>query len=284
MTYATGGYGVGSLGSVPGGTPDLPTVTTQEVTDIAADTPTFNGTVVDDGGMACTQAGYYYMVGQTGNPTSANSGVGETGIWHDGDTFPIAVSGLTRGLWYRIAAFAVNSEGTTIGPTIDFAMPSLPSVVTRKAINVFDLTATFRGVIGMLHGLSMTKRGFYYLAGTEGDPTAADNEISETGSFPAGDFSLDITGLGDNDSHMVAAFAQNAVGIAIGNTVQVTSGDIKEIISGTIGPMSAIIKPLKDDTTYYVRAFATNAEGTIYGEETSFKTLATFIPRITISG
>jgi len=62
------------------------------------------------------------------------------------------------------------------------------------------------------------------------------------------------------------------------------TGDDKEIISGTVGVMSATIESLITNTEYFIRAYAINSVGTAYGEETSFTKQKGFIPRITTGG
>ena len=82
----------------------------------------------------------------------------------------------------------------------------------------------------------ITKRGFYYMEGTSGTPTAS-NEIEEESGSWAGNanwsYSLNITGLSPNTSYRICAFAENSVGPATGATITVTTAQALAVPSVT---------------------------------------------------
>ena len=94
-----------------------PTVTTQEVSDIAPTTATGNGTIVDDGGETPSAWGVCYNT--TGNPTTADdvaAGSGAGGI----GAFTAPMTGLTPEEHYYVKAYATNTEGTGYGDEVEF--------------------------------------------------------------------------------------------------------------------------------------------------------------------
>lgn len=248
-----------------------PTMTTQAVTNILATTATFNGTIVVEGDTACTTRGFYYLQGSSGDPTAADSTLSESGTFIE-EAYSLDATGLTKALPYRVAAFATNSGGTTIGTTVDVTMYDEPTVTTQAVSDIAGDTATLNGNITDTGGLNITRRGFYYKLGSSGDPTAADEVIYADGDFGTGAFLENISGLTDSSDYRVATFVTNPTGTFVGSTVGLTTVDDKIVVPGTTGPMSVTLTPLEPSTLYYVRSFATNSEGTAYGTETSFTT------------
>ena len=96
-----------------------PTVTTQNCTDILDTTATGNGNVTDVGAgySAVTSRGICYMVGTSGDPTTANSKVQEDGSFAAG-AFTRSLTGLTGSTGYRVRAYAINATGTGYGATV----------------------------------------------------------------------------------------------------------------------------------------------------------------------
>lgn len=95
----------------------IPTITTQAVTNIDRTTATGNGNIINTGGENCTTRGFCYMVGTSGDPTTANSKVYDTGSFGTG-AFSKGLTGLAEGTNYRVRAYAINSAGTGYGTTV----------------------------------------------------------------------------------------------------------------------------------------------------------------------
>jgi len=100
-----------------GGGTVAPTVTTQSATNVEKTTCTGNGNITDTGGENATRRGFCYMTGTSGDPTTANSVAYDDGDFTTG-AFSKGITGLTAGTNYRVRAYAVNSEGTGYGNTV----------------------------------------------------------------------------------------------------------------------------------------------------------------------
>ena len=112
--------------SITSGGSTIPTVTTNTVTSIAANSATCGGNVTSDGGAAVTERGICYAT--TATPTTANSKVTSgTGT----GTFTANMSGLTASTLYYVRAYAINANGTAYGAQQSFTtLPSGGTVVT----------------------------------------------------------------------------------------------------------------------------------------------------------
>ncbi|MBO4574428.1 MAG: hypothetical protein J5708_03820 [Bacteroidales bacterium] len=88
----------------------LPTVTTNDVTNITAESATCGGNVTDDGGLTITACGVCWSTSQnpTINDSHSTDGTG-TG------TFTSSLSNLNSMTTYYIRAYATNSKGTSYG-------------------------------------------------------------------------------------------------------------------------------------------------------------------------
>jgi len=97
----------------------LATVETQAVTDITTSTATGNGIITDLGDSDVTEWGICFMVGQSGDPTIANSKTSQTGEAEPG-AYTADFIGGTSGVYIRARAYATNGSGTSYGTTVQF--------------------------------------------------------------------------------------------------------------------------------------------------------------------
>lgn len=100
-----------SLGTGP------PTVVTVSITDLAETSFTANGNITAIGGSAVTRRGFCYIPGDTGDPTVLDTVAYEDGAFGVG-AYSIGIAGLTINTHYRVRAYAVNTEGTAYGDTL----------------------------------------------------------------------------------------------------------------------------------------------------------------------
>ncbi len=111
-----------------------PTVTTQACTNVSDTSATGNGNITDTGGVNCTVRGFCYKAGTSGDPTTADSEVHDTGDYGTG-AFNKSITGLTAETGYRVRAYATNSKGTSYGSTVQLTTsaesPSSTSYNTR---------------------------------------------------------------------------------------------------------------------------------------------------------
>jgi len=197
-----------------------PTVTTQAVSSVATTSVTGNGNITATGGANPTVRGFCYKEGTSGDPTTADDEVHDTGDYGTG-AFSKSIPSLTKNTGYRVRAYATNSTGTSYGVTVQATTLSDPPTVTTQAVtNVAETTATGNGNITATGGVNATRRGFCYKVGTSGDPTTGDNEVHDTGDYGTGSFSKSIPGLSNYTSYRVRAYAINSAGTSYGATVQ----------------------------------------------------------------
>ena len=295
-----------------------PIVTTGEVEGTTA-----HGTVTSDGGAEVTERGICW--GTEHAPTTegihATSGTG-TG------SFSVELTGLNPGTTYYVRAYAKNSVGTAYGNEVSFSTTAnMPTVTTEEVSNITQTTAQGGGNVTDDGGTEVTERGICW--STSHNPTTSGSHAS-SGSG-TGNFSCNMTGLTQNTTYYVRAYATNSQGTSYGNEVSfktsldisaptVTTGEVTNITqtsakcsgnvtadggatvtergicwstshnpttsgshatSGTgTGSFTCNMTGLTAGTIYYVRAYAKNSQGTSYGSEVSFSTTAN-MPTVT---
>lgn len=196
----------------------IPTVTTTAVTGITTTTATSGGNVTADGGATVTARGV--CVGTIATPTLANSSFTTNGT--STGTFVSALSGLTSGTFYYVRAYATNSAGTAYGSTVTFTTTvslTLPVVTTADVSSITPTTATSGGTIVSNGGSSITVSGICW--GTAVNPTTSNSKTID--GTTSGNWSDNITGLTQNTSYHVRAYATNSVGTSYGSDIQFTS-------------------------------------------------------------
>lgn len=111
---------------------DLPTVTTQDATDLAEETATGNGNITDTGGANCDQRGVVYDAashGDPGNVAPASSGYAgnsqESGNYGTG-AFTRALTDLNPNQLYYARAWAHNAAGYAYGGQVSFTTLNWP--------------------------------------------------------------------------------------------------------------------------------------------------------------
>ena len=95
--------------------PNLPTVSTTSISNIAQTTATSGGNVTSDGGATVTARGVCWST--SSNPTTANSHTSDgSGI----GTFISSLTALTANTLYYVRAYATNNVGTAYGNEVSF--------------------------------------------------------------------------------------------------------------------------------------------------------------------
>jgi len=121
--YRSSVYGIGLQAA---------TVTTQSATVITTSGCTGNGNITDTGGAGSdvTRRGFCYMVGTSGDPTTANSVAYDNGTFGTG-VYTKAIAGLNAGTGYRVRAYVVNAAGTSYGTTVQVTTLSdfIPQII-----------------------------------------------------------------------------------------------------------------------------------------------------------
>ena len=106
--------------------PELPTVTTNSVSDVTDTTALCVGAVVDNGNADIIAKGFCWGTEQ--NPTLENNTVVTVTAREEAadDFFTATLSGLTATTEYYVRAYATNSEGTAYGENINFVTLETP--------------------------------------------------------------------------------------------------------------------------------------------------------------
>ena len=193
----------------------LPTVTTNDATNILYHSASIGGNVTNDGGVSVTERGVVYGTSQ--NPTISNnkiiSGTG-TG------TFTCELTGLLDGTNYYVRAYARNKTGVAYGEQKTFATKAYykPTVTTTAVSNITFNSATIGGTVSSDGGASITERGVVY-SSTTPNPTI-NQTVVKSHTNGLGSFTCYLTGLMAGTTYYVRAYAKNAIGISYGESVQ----------------------------------------------------------------
>lgn len=205
-----------------------PTVTTQACTGVTGTSATGNGNITNTGGDNATIRGFCYKVGTTGDPTTADDKVYDTGSFGTG-AFNKTIPNLTPGESYRVRAYAINPQGTGYGTTVQLVATTPIDLTTQAVTEIGSITAKGNGTITDLHGENATKRGFCW--STSEAPTVADSTVEESGSFGTGAFNLIMTGLSPGVLYYVRAYAYNSAGYAYGTQVDFTTDKVAPTVT-----------------------------------------------------
>jgi LPXTG-site transpeptidase (sortase) family protein len=111
--------------------PVAPTVTTQAVTAIAANTATGNGNITALGVPNPTQYGIVWNTAT--NPTVALATKTTQGVPAGVGAFTSAITGLTPGTLYYVRAYATNTAGTSYGANVTFTTSLTALTITASA-------------------------------------------------------------------------------------------------------------------------------------------------------
>ncbi len=188
----------------------IPTLSSLEITDITPSTATSGGNITNDGGSNVTARGVCWST--SSNPTTSNShtsnGTGTGG-------FTSLLTGLTEDTTYYVRAYATNSEGAVYGNEEIFKTEinvTLPTVSTNSITNITQTTATSGGNITSDGGSNVTARGVCWT--TSQNPTTSDNTTNN--GIGIGGFTSLLTGLTEDTTYYVRAYAVNSEGTAYG--------------------------------------------------------------------
>jgi uncharacterized protein (TIGR02145 family) len=189
----------------------IPVLTTTGLSEINQSSAFSGGNISSDGGSEVTVRGICW--GTAHKPTTSSSKTTEgTGI----GSFICYLSGLTPNTAYYVRAFATNSEGTGYGNEISFTTkPVSLATVTQTFVTSITLrSALARAYIANSGGEALLERGFCW--STSQNPAITDSKISD-GGLEAENYSIHITGLTENTTYYLRAYATNSIGTAYGD-------------------------------------------------------------------
>ena len=188
----------------------LPTVTTSEVTNISGTKADCRCNVTSEGDFTVTARGVCW--GTDDNPTIDDSHTVDGG---GAGSFTSNITGLTENTTYYVRAYATSSAGTAYGETRTFVTTEyfLPTVTTSEVTNIGKKTAKCGGEVTE-GDFTVTARGVCW--GTTDNPTIDDSHTVDGGG--AGSFTSNITGLTENTTYYVRAYATSSAGTVYGET------------------------------------------------------------------
>ena len=117
--------------------PELPVVTTSDVTDITDNSAVSGGVIVDDGGGDIIAKGVVWS--RSKNPTVEDSFKTEDG--NGVDSFTSYLTDLTPGRTYYVRAYATNLVGTSYGEELQFTVAGELQAIHLQAANCFIISS-----------------------------------------------------------------------------------------------------------------------------------------------
>jgi hypothetical protein len=198
------------------------TVTTSSATSITTNTATVGGNITNTNGIFILERGICY--GTTINPTINSSfKTSEIGTFTTG-SFTASLTALTANTLYYSRAYVTNGiNATTYGTNITFTtLASTPTVTTDSGTVVSGGSSVISANIISIGGSTVTTRGVCWSINP--NPTIAlATKTTQTGSFGTGVFTATTSGMLDNTTYYVRAYATNSAGTGYGGEITVTS-------------------------------------------------------------
>lgn len=128
----------------------------------------------------------------------------------------------TRYVWAYNSSTSCISRPALLTQTSSSCIAA-PSVTTLAVTNIGATSATFNGNISAVNGANATTRGFKYSTINGFDAATTGTNISETGSYSTGAFSLIPSGLTSTTTYYIVAYATNSAGTTYGTQVTFTT-------------------------------------------------------------
>jgi uncharacterized protein (TIGR02145 family) len=197
----------------------VPVISTSPVINLTQTTGLAGGVISSNGGAAIITSGVCWSSSQIptialGTKTTDGSSTG---------TFTSLITGLTAATTYYVRAYATNSQGTGYGEEVIFTTnvvsPVLASLTTATPGSITHNSAVSGGDIFDNGGAQITVGGVCW--STSPGPLVTGNHT--TVPYPQGIFASSITGLTENTTYYVRAYATSVAGTAYGNEVSFTT-------------------------------------------------------------
>lgn len=245
-----GGYGQEEvdLGVIEVEGPALPTVKTQPIIEVTAESATLGGIVETDGRLAVTARGICYSTEQHPSVdkthTTDGSGLGE---------FTSNLKNLEHNTIYYARAYATNRMGTAYGEQVKFTTElGVPVVITDSVYRVTVNSARCKGHVESDGGYSVTQRGTCW--SKLPDPTLDDDFTSDGSGI--GEFTSALNNLQENTTYYVRSYATNSMSTVYGEQKKITTLDgLATVIttnSTTTATSMVINCEVTDDSGYTV--------------------------------
>jgi len=192
---------------------NLPTISTNVITDIKPNSSVSGGSIISDGGSPVTSRGVVWSINP--NPTISLSTKTSDGLGMG--NFTSNLSGLSSNTTYYIRAYATNSVGTSYGNEISFTtIANIPILTTIPVQSISTNGSISGGIITSDGGSPAISRGVVW--STSQNPTVSLPTKTNDG-IGLGSFNSNISGLSPNTTYYIRAYASNSAGTGYGNEV-----------------------------------------------------------------
>lgn len=187
-------------------TPELPSITTKQVSLISSSSIVTGGDITSDGGAEVIARGVAYGTNQLPTLddrfTIDGSGTGE---------YTSTLAGLNSDTQYNVRAYATNNIGTSYGNSFSFKTSAILPVITLTSVStVTSNSANSGGNVTSTGGASVTRRGIAF--STSPNPTVFNNTTNDGQGL--GVFSSNLTNLSPLTQYYIRAYATNMNGTA----------------------------------------------------------------------
>jgi len=199
--------------------PVIPTLTTNDVSNISLTSVTSGGAITKDGGKAVTAYGVCWSTSIKPDILGSHTTDGKGAA-----SFTSSITGLTPNTVYYIRAYATNSVGTAYGNEVSFTTTPIvqPTLTTTAATSISLTSAVTGGNITSDGGGNVTAKGVCWSTTT--GPTITDSKTSDgTGT---GSFVSNLSGLLSATTYYIRAYATNSAGTAYGDELTFTTTTI----------------------------------------------------------
>lgn len=201
----------------------LPTVTTNDISEVTSSSAKSGGNITDDGGSPVTARGVCWSTNQ--NPTITDSKTSDgVGI----GTFTSSITGLLPSGTYYARAYATNDVGTAYGTQITILTTIELSVLTANMLGIASTTATVSGNITSDGGAAVIARGVCWSRNAM--PIVRTDSTTNNG-LGTGEFTSSITDLSPGKTYYFRAYATNSVGTAYSNQLTANTSAVLPILT-----------------------------------------------------
>ncbi|MCR5658431.1 MAG: hypothetical protein K6G25_03810 [Bacteroidales bacterium] len=197
------------------------TVTTYTLSEITGYSASCGGSVVLEDNSFVLMKGVCWATHQ--NPIANDDFHSEDGTGNG--SFTAYLTNLSMNTVYYVRAYAVTASGVTYGEELSFTTRGDgPEVSTTSVTGIFEDGATCGGSVTDDGGLEVTAKGICW--STAPNPTINDDHTVDGAGL--GEFTSVITGLTNNTTYYVRAYATNDNTTSYGNEVSFTTSQIWE--------------------------------------------------------
>ena len=236
---------------------DVPTVTTNEASNITTTSATCGGNVTADGGTSVTDRGICWATSHA--PTIESSSKMSLGTGNG--NFSGVMSGLSMSTTYYVRAYATNQRGTSYGQEVQFTTADGTPIVTTIVPTKIGTQVTTGGNVESDEGSEVIARGVCWSL-TPYPDLSSSHSHTENGSgigTYSSTFEMPSTGI-----YYVRAYATNARGTAYGEQ-QTIGHPYNDLPTFTFGERTYRVAPPADNTMTWSSANSYCQNLTLYG-------------------